>query len=242
MMTLGPTNGSLLIHGGGNINSIVARFVALAGGPGADIVYIPTAEEDANISANGDVGKFHGLEYTVLHTRDRAEADSESFVDPIKNAAGVFIDGGRQPRLAESYLNTRTHHELQNLLDRGGVIAGSSAGAMIMSDFLVRGEGYPNIDDNKTIIGDHIEGFGFIKNIAFDVHVHQYQRDADLAVVLNAHPGLLGVGIDEDTAIHVRGNEFEVLGSSRVLIHDGTRPVRTLTRGDAFDMYRRVAV
>ena len=164
------------------------------------------------------------------------------FPAPLRPSSDTISpDGGRQPRLAESYLNTRTHHELQNLLDRGGVIAGGSAGAMIMSSFLVRGDGPPDYDNN-VIIGDYVEGFGFIKNIAFDVHVDQYNRDADLEEVLKVQPGLLGVGIDAETAIHVRGNEFEVLGSGRVLIHDGNNPIQTLTRGDAFEMQRRAPV
>ena len=109
---------------------------------------------------------------------------------------------------------------------------------MIMSDFLVRGEGSPTYD-NKKIIGNYVKGFGFIKKIAFDVHVHQFKRDEDLVEVLKEHPELLGVGIDEDTAIHVQGNEFEVVGPRRVLIHDRRLPIQTLTRGDRFDMYSR---
>ena len=72
--------------------------------------------------------------------------------------------------------------------------------------------------------------------------MHQYRRDADLAVVLKAHPGLLGVGIDEDTAIHMRGNEFEVMGPRCVLIHDRANPVQTLRAGDKFNMRKRKPV
>ena len=250
MTTTGPTNGNLIIHGGTPFDQeAIDRYVTLAGGPSANFVYIPTALADNQIPAiNGATFQLNGFPpgtvfppATVLHTRDRAEADSESFVELIKNATGVFIGGGRQPRLADSYLNTRTHHELQNLLDRGGVIAGSSAGAMIMSDFLVRGDGRPPDLDNTIMIGDHTEGFGFVKNIAFDVHLNQ-NRDADLVDVLNVHPQLLGIGIDEVTAIHVHGDEFEVIGPGRVLIRDGATPVQTLSAGDKFDMRKRTPV
>lgn len=174
----------------------------------------------------------------MLHSRNRRISNQVSFVNPIKNAHGVFINGGRQPRLAKAHLKTRTHDELQNLLDRGGVIAGSSAGAMIMSSFLVRGEGSPSYN-NKRIIGNYQEGFGFIKNSAFDVHVN---LNRDLAEVLKVHPGLLGIGIDEDTAIHVQGKEFTVLGPGRVLIHNRQEPVQTLTRGATFDLQKRTLV
>ena len=113
MNTTGPPKGHLLIHGGTSSGRLdqetVDQFVKLCGGPGANIVYIPTAEEDAKITRkNGDVGLCHGLNFTTLHTHARLEADHDCFVRPITNATGVFIQGGRQPRLATAYLNTRT--------------------------------------------------------------------------------------------------------------------------------------
>ena len=244
--TTGPARGHLLIHGGRTLDkAFIDLFTSLAvdsGGSKAKLVYIPTAEQNAKIpEQNGETGLFNGLHFTVLHTRNRRIANQVSFVSPLRSAHGVFISGGRQPRLAKAYLNTRTHHELQNLLDRGGVIAGTSAGAMIMSSFLVRGEGSPSYD-NKKIVGNYQVGFGFISNIAFDVHVQQYNRDQDLAEVLKVHPGLLGVGIDADTAIHVQGNEFTVLGPGRVLIHIRSLPVQKLRKTATFDMQKRVLI
>ena len=110
-----------------------------------------------------------------------------------------------------------------------------------MSSFLVRGEGSPSYN-NKKIVGNYQVGFGFIKNVAFDVHVQQYNRDQDLAEVLKMHPELLGVGIDADTAIHVQGNVFTVLGSDRVLIHDRSVPIQKLSKGLTFDMQKRVLI
>src|SRR4030095_8855657 len=75
----------------------------------------------------------------VLHTRDRNVANSTTFVEPLLKARGVWIDGGRQWRLADAYLGTRTQTELQNVLARGGVIGGSSAGATIQGSYMVRG-------------------------------------------------------------------------------------------------------
>ena len=140
--TSGPQNGHLLIHGGapegGKFDAeFVDLFKNLAGGPAAEFVYIPTAgsgpqlEEPPPVSRN----QWLGLEVTVLHTRDRQIADSEAFASHIATATGVYMEGGRQPRLAEAYLNTRTHRELWALLDRGGVIAGNSAGATIQGSF-----------------------------------------------------------------------------------------------------------
>jgi cyanophycinase len=248
MDATGPVNGSLLIHGGSSSERLdqemIDRFVFLAGSRGSNIVYIPTAQEEAKISEkNGHTGLFHDLSCTVLHTRDREEADSDAFVDPIRKAGGVFIEGGRQPRLADSYLNTRTHRELENLLHRGGVIAGTSAGATMMGSFLVRNQGAPGYDHTVTVDPNHpTEGFGFIKNVAIDQHISARGRKDDLVDIISSNPGLLGIGIDEYTAIQVQGNKFDVIGAGRVYIHDGTNPWYTLSRGAGFGLRDRKAV
>jgi cyanophycinase len=154
---------------------------------------------------------------TLLHTRDRAEADSDAFARVLDNADGVWISGGRQWRLADAYLGTRTQEALARLLDRGGVIGGSSAGATIQGSFLARGD----TSDNHVMMGSHREGFGFLKNTAVDQHLLQRNRHFDLIEVIEAHPHLLGIGIDEDTAIIVRGDAFIVVGSGYVAIYDG---------------------
>ena len=244
--TSGPPNGHLLLHGGGAINDgFKTRFKDLAGGPNAKIVYIPTADSDDKISGfkNGTVCSIDvlGLAATILHTRSQREANSEQFVKPLQEASGVFIDGGRQPRLADAYFNTRTHRELQLLLDRGGVIAGTSAGATILGSFLVRGQGYPDYD-NRIIIGDHREGFGFIKDTAIDQHIQQFNRESHLAEVLKVYPYLLGIGIDEDTAIHIESNKFTVFGAGSVFVHDGSPPHYLLSRGQEFDLQTRTVL
>ena len=243
MTTPGPPNGHLLLHGGGAINDgFKSRFKDLAGGPNAKIVYIPTADSDDKIRGfkNGTIGSINklGLTATILHTRSQQEANSDPFVKPLQEATGVFIDGGRQPRLADAYLNTKTHRELQFLLDRGGIIAGTSAGATIQGSFLVRGQGYPDYD-NRIIIGDHLEGFEFIKNIAIDQHIQQFNRESQLAEVLKVYPYLLGIGIDEDTAIHIEGNTFAVFGAGSVFVHDGPPPHYLLSLGQEYDLQTR---
>jgi len=134
MVTTGPKNGFLLIHGGGTIdNEFKRQFRLCAGGATAPFVCIPTASDPIpGYDAKAISQAFGFSNATILHTRDRMVAESETFVRPIKRAGAVFIDGGRQWRLADAYLNTRTHRELENLLERGGAIAGSSAGATIM--------------------------------------------------------------------------------------------------------------
>lgn len=243
---VGPANGSLVVVGGGmQDQEIVKRFVELAGGPDGFIVVIPTAggapsydQHYPGLKQFRDAGAHH---LHVLHTYERKVADTEEFVEPLKRARGVFFQGGRQWRLADSYLNTRTHRELRALLDRGGVIGGSSAGATIIGSFLVRGD----TKGNEVMIGDHLEGLGFLRNVAVDQHLLKRNRQFDLVDVIRTHPDLLGIGIDEDTAIVVRGDEFEVIGKSYVVIYDNQRRVSPeglfyfLSAGDRYNLGSR---
>jgi cyanophycinase len=245
----GPAKGSLVIVGGAMQDpAIVQRFIELAGGTEAPIVIIPTAGEAddeyhqfwSGLKQWRDNGARH---LTVLHTRDRAVADSEAFVKPIREARGVFFAGGRQWRLADSYLDTLTQKELAALLNRGGVIGGSSAGASILASFMVRGD----TKSNEKMIGDHTVGFGFLKNSAIDQHLLRRNRQFDMLEVIDKHPSLLGIGIDEDTAIVVSGDQFDVIGKSYVVIYS-TKPVAGangrfyfMGSGDRFNMKDRTA-
>jgi cyanophycinase len=245
---VGPSNGYLVIVGGAMRDpAIFGRFLDLAGGPDAPIVIIPTAGGGENYDQY-----WRGLRrykqagaknITLLHTKDRAVADSEEFVRPIQEARGVFFTGGRQWRLADSYLNTRTHKELLALLDRGGVIGGSSAGATIQGSFLARGD----TKGNSVMIGDHVEGLGFLRNTAIDQHLLKRNRQFDLIEIIEKYPELLGIGIDEDTAIVVQGDRFEVIGQGYVAIYDHKRLIPPngrfyfLAPGDRFNLKTRVA-
>ena len=245
---VGPSNGSLVIVGGAMRDpGIMERFLDLAGGPDAPIVVIPTAgggeEYDQfyqGLNSWRDVGATN---LTVLHTNDRAEADSPEFVKAIREATGVWFPGGRQWRLADSYLDTRTERELWNLLERGGVIGGSSAGATIQGSYLARGD----TRTNTVMMGDHEVGFGFLRNTAIDQHVLRRNRQFDLIEVIRARPELLGIAIDENTAIVVQGDQFEVIGQSYVLIYDNTSMVGEsglfyfLSPGDQFNLASREA-
>jgi cyanophycinase len=108
---------------------------------------------------------------------------------------------------------------LEALLARGGVIFGSSAGAIIQGSYIVRGRP----DKPLLMAAGHERGFGFLKNVAINPHLTQAKRDNELINVVDAHPEILGIGIDEDAALVVRGNRFEVIGAGRVAIYDNQR-------------------
>jgi cyanophycinase len=220
--TVGPEKGALVIVGGGNMPpEIWGRFIELAGGPTANIVVIPTAGDDSSIVSGGARDRNRLLDLgvktvTVLHTRDPKEANQAAFVEPLRKATGVWFVGGRHWRLADSYLNTLAHKELNALLNRGGVIGGTSAGATILGSFMVRGD----TKGNTIMVGDHTQGLDFIHNVTIDQHILRRNRQFDLTEVIKARPELLGIGIDEGTAIVVQKNSFDVIGNSYVAIHD----------------------
>jgi cyanophycinase len=229
--SIGPKKGTLLIGGGGKnegmTNEMWNVFFDLAGGTSAKLVVIPTAFDENSINYDPQFKilerKFRSIGFTninFMHTRDTLIADSDTFVEPLKSATAVWLTGGRQWRTADAYLNTKTHKEFINLLNRNGIIGGASAGASIQGSYLARGGRGAN--GNYSIVSNPETGFGFVTNTAFDQHHLYRNRQYDMFELLKIKPELLGIGIDEDTAIIVQGNEFEVIGTKYVSIYDGT--------------------
>lgn len=221
-VTTGPEKGSLLIVGGGRWNQdVLEKFMELAGGNEANIVVVPTAgggKTYDNDFRGAEIFREAGAKkVTVLHTIDRSEADSEAFNTPLKEATAVWFTGGRQWRLVDSYKNTKSEIMFRAVLDRGGVIGGSSAGATIQGSYLARGD----TKNNQVMMGDHEEGFGYVSNIAIDQHVIARNRHFDMFNILEKRPELLGISIDEGTGVVVQGDNFEVIGASYVIIYDG---------------------
>jgi cyanophycinase len=242
----GPPRGALLIIGGGAIGpAIWSEFARLAGGYDAKLVYIPTAAEtEPGPQAAAFLTRAGFKNVTVLHTRDPHRANEASFFAPLLQANSVFFGGGRQWRLVDSYANTRTEAALAQVLERGGVIAGTSAGASIQASFLVRGAR----ENNFIMIAPAYQmGFGYLANTAIDQHLLKRKRAQDLWPVILAHPELLGIGLDEATAISVQANRFTVLGASLVAIYDAARGNQKprhyfLCPGTVFDLSTRRVV
>lgn len=242
-----PTAGALVLVGGGEIpSSIATKFVALAGGRDRNYVYIPTAAVDADIDPGALAREFRTIfgvaHVTILHTRDRRRANSARFVAPLERANAVWFGGGRQWRIADAYLDTRTEAALRDVLDRGGVIGGTSAGASILASFLVRGA-----PEGNWIVEapGHTRGFGLLPDAAVDQHVDLYHRENDIAAVVARHPGILGIGLDEATALVIERGIASVIGNGRVILHDGRThgdlPYLVLHAGERFPVGPRLA-
>jgi cyanophycinase len=252
----GPPKGTLIVDGGGTTDLVKDRFVSMAGGKDARIVAIPTGASSIRFGPQkiilnpdwprnrpewaayeADLKTWLGVDnVVVLHTRNRAIANSEEFVAPLRGATGVFLGTGNAGRIAEAYLGTRTQLELQEVLSRGGVIFGSSSGSIIMGSFIVRG--WP--EKPLLMAPGHERGFAFLKNVAIDPHLTEAKRDYELINVVDAHPDILGIGIDEAAALIVQGNRFEVIGTGQVAIYDNQPHPGAwyywLKPGDHFDL------
>lgn len=219
---VGPETGSLVIIGGGSLSdSLYQRIIALAGGNEAPIVVVPTADGapsyDQDAAGAATFRQLGATNVTVVHTSDPRVADTDAFVQPLLAARAVFFGGGRQWRLVDAYAGTLAEQAFQGVLDRGGVIAGSSAGASIQGSFLARGD----TQNNQVMVGDHQVGFGYVKNTAIDQHVLVRNRLFDMFDILKVRPELLAFGIDENTALVVSRNDAEVIGASYVAVYDG---------------------
>ena len=246
-----------MIQGGGaDVGAgIFETFINRAGGLSAKIVVVPTAR--GNKTPDGKIKVYKEEEVVaswkkrgvtsvrMLHTHDPKIADTEEFVKILRDANGVWFNGGRQWNIVDSYANTLTYHEFHKVLERGGVIGGSSAGATIQGHYLVRGA-TAGSEIVMTPEPEHEHGFAFLRKTAIDQHINTRNRWDDIIPVIKRFPNLLGIGLSESTAIVVTGDRFEVIGKWKVAIHDNTRvyqpwekPYYVLSPGDVYDMKKR---
>ena len=245
--SVGPRTGSVMVVGGGQMGpEVYAKFIELAGGPDALIVDVPTAGGDSiNTAESGRGLKSAGARNVVVyHTTSRTVADADSFVAKIASARGVWFDGGRQFRLVNSYAGTKSERAFQAVLDRGGVVGGSSAGASILGDYLVRGA--PSNDNRLFNHPQYRKGFSYLRGVAIDQHVVARERLPDLHDSLTSRrPDLLGISEDEGTVWVVRGDSAEIIGRNKAFVYNGRdandagRPFLTLHPGDRYNLATR---
>ena len=205
--------GSLLIAGGGEMPKIVhQRFWELAGERNSRLVIIPAYEASREDSKRLKE-EWHGWQFGSMHVlqaSSREMADELCFSEPIQKASAVWFSGGEQSWLANLYAGTETETSLQALLDRGGIIGGTSAGAAIMTKVMIQeGKRVPKL----------CRGLDLLKDSVVDQHFFRRNRMQRLARTLKLEPNLIGFGIDEGTAlfVHVSSGRIGVLGQSYVM-------------------------
>jgi|CXWL01.1.fsa_nt_gi cyanophycinase len=232
------TEGTLVIGGGGNMpKEVVDLYIKRAGGREGIIALITTASEvadepvqDVNMYLKG--WEMGGATVQIFHTRNRDNANSEDFIAPIRNATAAWFIGGRQISIKDAYYDTLVERELQNLLKRGGVVGGTSAGAAAMS---------PRMIEKGNPLAIMNQGLRLLpREITVDQHFWDRNRFPRLQGALEE--GQTGFGIDEETALVVKGHECTVIGNKNVRLCQPNKEPVVLKSGDRVDLKNHLKV
>ena len=234
-------SGTLFPCGGGDLpDSIWLRFVDLAGGINAPIVVIPIATpqpDDPNPKGADRLKQLGCQRITVLNQNTVEGVQSPEFIAALKEATGVWFVGGRQWKYLDAYEGSIAEPLFRDILKRGGVIGGSSAGAAVQAEYMVRGSPL----GNREIMAEGYEqGLNFLPGCAIDIHLKQRRRLNDLIELVQFYPQLLGIGLDEDTAAEIRGSDMTAHGDGSIHIVDSRAPAPIeLKSGESYDMANR---
>jgi cyanophycinase len=225
--------GSLVIVGGGErSDAMMRRFVELAGGPRARIAVVPNASSEPEETGRALVAELDSLgARAFVYHLDRAAAAAEGSARPLDSAGGIWFSGGDQARVTEALAGTPVLRAMQRRYHEGAVVGGTSAGAAIMSDSMITGNQTPPGDttgyygdEYPAIARRRVEitpGLGFLPQAIVDQHFIRRERHNRLLSAVLERPSLLGVGIDESTALEVRPDgRWKVLGESAVVVYD----------------------
>ncbi|MBV9386169.1 MAG: cyanophycinase [Chroococcidiopsidaceae cyanobacterium CP_BM_ER_R8_30] len=222
---MGTDRGALVIIGGAEDRQgdcvVLREFIRLAGGMKAHIV-VMTAATRMPIEVGEDYTHIFerlGAELVeVVHTERREDSLREDSLRAIEQATGIFFTGGDQSRIVHFIEGTPLDQAIHKRYEQGAVIGGTSAGAAMMPDqMIVGGASVSNPSVDAVCMGP---GMGFLPGIIVDQHFAQRGRLGRLLAALVLQPALLGIGIDEDTAIVVNGDEFRVVGQGAVTVVD----------------------
>lgn len=224
-MALSERQGQLVIIGGAEDREgeciILREFVRRAGGVNARIVVMTVATELPREVGDDYTRVFERLgatEVRIVDTVERDDASSSTYLEAIENATGVFFTGGNQARITSVLKDTEIHKLLHKRLSEGIVIGGTSAGAAMMPDMMIV-EGDSETNPRIEIV-EMEPGMGFLPGIVIDQHFLQRGRIGRLLSAVTQQPTELGFGIDENTAVVVSNNQFEVIGEGAVTVVD----------------------
>lgn len=232
--------GTVILGGGGTLDEeVYEEFIERAGGKSARIVLIPSAYPYDDLNhlrrAFGGWRNYNITSFNFLHTDDPDVADSAKFTKVLEQATGVWIAGGAQGRLTYRYGERRVETLIRDVVARGGVAGGTSAGASVMSALMIR-YGSPT----EAVVD---RGFGIASQLVIDQHFSERGRFPRLLGVLEDNPGYLGIGIDENTAAIIQGNHVRVIGEGKTTLCIGPRrsgegtTIHRLKGGDEVELF-----
>ena len=236
-------SGTLFIVGGGLTRELASRFLNLLPSPEALIVIIPTADSDPLPDLSSDLMRFRDAgasNVKLLKTRSPMELDNRSTRVLLEKASAIWFSGGRQWRLVDLFEGTEALNLIRKVLCRQGVMGGSSAGASIQAEYLVRGDPLGN---RNVMAAGYTRGFNFLPGTAIDQHMLQRDRFKDMMKVIQRYPQLLGIGIDERTALEVSGSKATVVGRHQVhFFNVSRREYQSLSAGQSYELIKRIRI
>ncbi len=241
--------GTLVIVGGGRMpQDIAKRFFEAGGGVEGRFVILPVSNPDPirEKAEESFLARLGAKNVTVVPHREKKDLEDPKVLEVFEKATGVWFGGGRQWHFVDAYEGTKVAPLIRGVLDRGGVIGGSSAGATIQGDYLVRGA--PAGPDVMMCEG-YERAMGFLPGVAIDQHFSARNRFKDMTALVKAYPQFLGIGLDEGTALVVQGSTAEVLGQGKVHFYDRRKPVKdgepdydAYPAGVKYDLVKRAKV
>ena len=225
-----PIGGAEDKDGDGDGNAdILTRFVQLAGGKRAHVVVVPTASSTPEESGQRYVnvfGKLGAKTVEVLDVKEREDANAQPTLEMLARASGIFITGGAQANLVALLGGTLAMECVRDRNAEGVIVAGTSAGASIVASHVMLGgtglTGNSNSSAAKKGMVELVAGFGLLQDVIVDQHFSARGRMGRLLSIYAANPGLLSVGLDEDTAVVInREGILETIGTGMVTVIDG---------------------
>ena len=263
-----PKGYLFIIGGGSRPESMMKKFIELAGKfNGGKIIIFPMASSVPDETGREQVDQLKscGAKDVDFYILTREQALKEESASILETVGGVFFPGGVQSRLTEILLGTPIHRKLLELYEKGAVIGGTSAGAAVMSEIMITGDEKRKVEEGhefETIESSNIvtaPGFGFTKTAIIDQHFVRRKRHNRLISLVAENPRLLGIGVDESTAIIFKPDQtFEVIGESIVIVYDASRAkinilpsgevrcagmvMHILTAGDAFNLKKNKVI
>lgn len=210
----------VMVGSGATPREAVDKFLSAAGGKDSPIIVVSNAwgeDPPEEQKVCGWLKSAGAVNVRQLHTRSQKDLSHPDLLTWLKEARGVWFAGEGQWRLVDAYLDTPIQKLFQDVLHRGGVIGGTSAGASIQGEYLVRGN--PARKEDLMAEG-YDRGFCFLPGVAIDQQFHERDRRGDMTSLKKKHPHMVGIGIDESTALIVQGTTMEVVGQNQVSIFD----------------------
>ncbi len=240
----------VLVGGGDRPRAALARFVEWAGGPAARVLVVPWASGEPKESCEALIAELREhrpaeavcAPYATLDAQGKAAplepAKAAAVREALAWATGVFFSGGDQARVMDALADPALLAAVRSRHTEGVVYGGTSAGTAIMSAIMITGEGDFTVVDAAKV--DVRPGLGLLEGVILDQHFVKRQRENRLFGLVLAHPQERGIGIDEDTALLVRGRQAEVVGTGPVLVVDAKGPdrleVRLVRPGQTLDL------